>query len=146
MIYIKKQGISLLEVILVVTALFLLTGITVLAINPGDKLGDKNNTQRRVDIQVVLDAIYQYSVDHGGNPPKTITATSTEICLTGSGCRGLISLSALTLDHKYLKNLPVDPDGATDNGTNYFISRSPDGKITISAPRAEKGENISVTR
>jgi len=141
-----KKGFTLLELILVITAFFLLTGITVLAFNPGDRLGDKKNAQRRVDVHAILDAIYQYSIDSGGTIPKTITATSTEICLTGSNCRGLVSLSVLTANQKYLKSLPIDPAGAANNGTNYFIHQSADGKITVSAPRADSGKNIFVTR
>ncbi len=141
-----KKGFALLEVLLVVTAIFLLTGITVLAINPGEKLGDKNNSQRRVDTHSILDAVYQYSVDHNGALPKTITASSTEICRTNTNCSGLVNLSALTANQKYLNSLPIDPAGSTSNGTNYFISRNASGTITVSAPRADKGETISISR
>lgn len=139
-------GFSAVKVILLVTALFLLTGISVLAINPGEKLGDRNNAQRKVDISSIANAIYQYSTINAGTLPKTILATSTEICKTGVRCAELINLSVLTADEKYLPSIPVDPNGGTENGTNYFISRSASGTIVISAPGAEKGETISVTR
>ncbi|MEI6529218.1 MAG: hypothetical protein WCN88_02300 [Candidatus Falkowbacteria bacterium] len=139
-------GFSPLKVILVVTALFLLTGITVLAINPGDKLGDKNNSQRKVDISKIANAIHQYSTDNAGVLPKTILSTTTEICKTGARCAGLINLSVLTVTEKYLSTMPIDPNGGTDNGTNYLISKTASGSITVSAPRAEKGEIITITR
>lgn len=143
---VDKFGFSAVKIILLVTAIFLLTGITVLAINPGDKLGDKNNTQRKIDINTIANAIYQYTNNNASNLPKTILATTTEICKTGARCAGLINLSVLTANEKYLPFIPVDPNGGTANGTNYFISKSASGTIVISAPRAEKGETISVTR
>jgi len=146
MVYFKRPGFALLEVLLLVTAVFLLTGITVLAINPGEKLGDKNNIQRRVDARAILDAVYQYSADHNGALPKTITASSTEICKSNINCSGLINLSMLTTDQKYLNSLPLDPTANSNNGTDYYISLSASGTVTVSAPRADKGEVISISR
>lgn len=144
--HVNTFGFSALKIILLVTAIFLLTGITVLAINPGDKLGDKNNAQRKVDVSAIANAIYQYANNNSGNLPKAILATSTEICKTGARCAGLINLSVLTADEKYLPFIPVDPNGGTANGTNYFISKSASGTIVVSAPRAEKGETILINR
>ncbi len=140
------RGFALLELLLVITALFILTGVAVFAFNPGDKLGDKNNIQRRVDVSRILDAVSQYTADNNGNIPRTITATSTEICKTGANCAGLINLSVLTANEKYLSALPIDPAGGSANGITYRIFKNDSGQITVSAPLTDKGEIISVRR
>ncbi|MFA5131626.1 MAG: type II secretion system protein [Patescibacteria group bacterium] len=140
------RGFALLEVLLVITALFILTGVAVFAFNPGDKLGDKNNMQRRVDVSRILDAVSQYAADNHGTLPRTITATSTEICKTGGNCAGLINLSVLTANEKYLSVLPIDPAGGSTNGITYMISKDDSGQVTVSAPLTDNGETIFVRR
>lgn len=64
----------------------------------------------------------------------------------GPDCTGLIDLSILTEDEKYLPSMPTDPSGAGTNGSGYFVSISSDNRVTVNAPSAENGETISITR
>ncbi len=144
-------GFTLIEILLVVAAIAILAGIVILAINPTKQLGDTRNSQRRVDVTTILDAVYQYSLDNNGNLPASVLAlqvnTPTEICKTGAGnCAGLVDLTVLTTNEKYLTSLPIDPSGGTQNGNNYKISRTGNNRVTVSAPNAEQGATISVTR
>lgn len=142
------QGFTLLEILLVVAAIAILASIVIVAINPGKQLADTKNAQRRTDINTVLSAVYQYSIDNNGNLPSAITASSTEICKTGStACTGIVDLSVLTNDEKYLVAMPTDPSvDETAEGTGYTILKSTNGRITVSAPLAEQGAQISATR
>lgn len=146
----KKQsltGFTLLEILLVVAAIAILAGIVILAINPGKQLGDTKNAQRRVDINTILNATYQYSIDNAGNIPASITSSSTEICVDGGVCTGLINLGVLLTNEKYLTAIPRDPKGGISaSGTGYYISKSTNGRITVNAPQAEQGATISATR
>lgn len=139
-----KRGFTLLEILLVVAAIGILAGIVIVAINPGKQLADTRNAQRRVDIKTLLDASVQYQIDNG-NVPSSITATPTEICKIGGSCSGLIDLSVLV--PTYVSSLPIDPlAAASANGNGYQISKSAStGRLTVSAPSAERGAVISAS-
>lgn len=141
----NKKAFTLLEVLLVVAAIGILAGIVILAINPGKNIGDTRDTQRKADVNTIISGVYQYSIDNG-SIPSTITTTSTEICQTGaSSCTGYIDLSVLTASETYLTEIPQDPEDADATGTGYFILRTANDRVTISAPDAENG-TISITR
>lgn len=142
-----KKAFTLLEILLVVAAIAILAGIVIVAVNPGKQLGDTKNSQRRSDVNAILNAVYQYSVDNNGSIPSTITTTVTEICKTGAAsCTGLIDLSVLTTNEEYLVSIPTDPTGSSTNGAGYEIVQSANGRVTVSAPDAEQGATITVTK
>ncbi len=139
------KGFTLLEVLLVIAIIAILAAIVIIAINPGKQLADARNAQRRSDVNTVLNAVYQYAVDNG-KIPASITDTDTEICKTGGTCTSLIDLSVLTDAGKYVVSIPEDPTGASTNGAGYNIVKTATGRVTVSAPNAEGGVTISVTR
>lgn len=146
-IFNNQKGFTLIEILLVVAAIAILAGIVILAINPGKQLGDTRNAQRHADINTILNGTYQYVIDNSGTLPAGITTTPTEICKTGGTCTGLIDLSVLTLNEKYLTSIPKDPNGTCNaNGVCYTIVKSANGRVTVAAPNAEQGTTISVTR
>ncbi len=142
----NKKGFTLLEILLVVAAIAILAGIVIIAINPGKQLADTRNAQRRVNVNTILNAVYQYSIDNKGALPSGITQNAVEVCKTGGSCAGLVDLSALTLNEVYLTAIPTDPTAASTNGTGYKILQTANGRITVSAPSAENSASISVTR
>jgi len=142
----RQKGFTLLEILLVVAAIAILAGIVILAINPGKQLGDTRNAQRRTDVNTILNAVYQYSLDNNGALPSGITTTQTEVCKTGGTCTGLVDLSVLTTDEKYLVAIPNDPTGSSTNGAGYEIVKTANNRVTVVAPDAEQDASISVTR
>lgn len=141
-----RRGFTLLEILLVVAAIAILAGIVILAINPSKQLGDTRNAQRRADVNTILNGVYQYAIDNSGTLPSGITTATTTICKTGGTCTGLVDLSVLTTNEKYLVSIPFDPSSSTANDAGYSIRKSSNGRVTVSAPNAEQSATISVTR
>ncbi len=142
------QGFTLLEILLVVAAIGILAGIVILAINPSKQLGDTRNAQRKADVNTILNAVYQYSIDNNGTLPPAITSSSTEICRATSSCGALVNLDVVLLSEKYLTAIPQDPKGgvATATSSGYSISKNVNNRVTITASQAEQGVTITATR
>jgi prepilin-type N-terminal cleavage/methylation domain-containing protein len=146
----RQGGFTLLEVLLVVAVIAILAGIVIIAINPGKNLGDTRNSQRSSDVNTILNAVYQYSIDNNGTLPAGITTTPQEICKTGATpCTSLTDLTSITASGKYVVSIPTDPQCPSVCGTNgagYEISKDANGRLTVSAPDAEQGKTITVTK
>jgi len=142
----RLKSFTLLEVLLVIAIISILASIVIIAVNPAKQLADSRNAQRASDVNMILNATYQYTVDNNSTIPATITTTATAICATGGNCTGLIDLGVLTTNEKYLSVLPKDPKSSTVNSTEYRIVKSANNRITVSAPSAEQGKTITVTR
>jgi len=142
-----KNGFTLLEILLVVATIGILAGIVILAINPGKQLGDTRNAQRHADVNTILNAVYQYSIDNNGTLPASVTLVSTEVCRTGAAsCVGLIDLAVLTNLERYLISIPLEPQKTNPDGGGYRINRTANGRVTVTAQFPEQGAVITVTR
>ncbi len=147
----KQKGFTLVELLVVIGILAVLLSIVLIAINPARQFSQANNTKRSSNIGSILNAVNQYAADNKGALPAGITTTAQTISNTGANiCSALVTT--------YLAALPVDPsvnggapvtDCAAVGGytTGYTIIKSAtDNRITVSAPSAELGQIISVTR
>lgn len=146
-----RQGFTLIELLFVIAIIAILAVIVIIAINPARQLAQANNAQRRSNIATIMSAVGQYAISNRGVLPSTITNTPTQICRTGvstSSCAGGVDLGVLTTNKLHLSVLPIDPTGFTVTSTGYFISKSTSTppRVTVTAPSAELGETISVTR
>ena len=154
---IKSKGFTLIEILLVIAIIAILAAIVIIAINPAKQLRDARNAQRNSNVNTILNAISQYSIDNSGNLPGSIptgtcaTLATAEICKTGTAgatCTtdSLIDLAALTNSGSYVVSIPTDPQNATANGTSYRVTKDANSRVTVCAPLAEGGATISVTR
>lgn len=150
----NRKGFTLIEVLLVVAIIAILAGIVILAVNPAKQLADTRNAQRRSDVNTIMNALYQYSIDNNGNLPTTVTAlnvdTPTDICTTGTvgaACALVpgVDLAVLTANGKYLVSIPKDPSYGTATNTFYKVSRDQNGRLKVQAT-GEQGATIEVTR
>ena len=151
----NKRGFTLIELLVVIGILAVLLAITLIAINPAKQFSQANNTKRRSDVNAILNAVDQYAADNKGALPTGISACTLAAPCVIEQTGGVDVCAALVT--KYLAALPVDP--LTNNGTpvtdctsayntNYTIYQASgtDKRVTVTAPAAELGDVISVTR
>lgn len=149
-----RKGMTLMEIVVVIALLAILLAVAILGLNPAGEFAKARNSQRNYHLNAIVTAIRQNIADStvgsftcaNGNIP-----TSTKRMAVGSSTYYDI---APCLVPTYLTNLPFDPStssahwtSVTDYNTGYNIIRNAStGEITVSAPAAELGKTITVTR
>ncbi|MFA6039131.1 MAG: type II secretion system protein [Candidatus Peribacteraceae bacterium] len=157
----KRKGFTLVELLLVMAIIALLASIVIAAINPQRQLAQARNTQRKANIQTIINAVYQYAIDNRGGMPGNIPSgsanrrpicmfdTAIASCTTATGAGNLGGVNLRMLSGTYLVGMPEDPSipGAlTASGTRYIIYRDAAGRIFVGAPAAELGQTIQTMR
>lgn len=143
-----REAFTLVELLLVICIVAILASIVIVSINPKKQYGDARDTQRRADVNTILNAIAEYAAQHKGKLPPAITTNSLQICQTAAAsCGGYADLSVLTTSGAYLPKIPIDPqiDSGT-GGTRYYVQKNANGTVTVTAPGAENTTSISVSR
>lgn len=144
--YFKNQnGLTLLEILLIIGLLVVLIGAIVAAINPFRHFAKTNNANRWQGILAIRDAILQNITDNRGYfscPAGPIPATPT---VMGSEA-GQYNICPCLVP-RYLPKMPVDPQyGFYQDCENYnteYTIESPG--VKISAPHAQLEEEIFVS-
>ncbi|MDD5463852.1 MAG: hypothetical protein PHP62_01785 [Candidatus Moranbacteria bacterium] len=144
--YIKKSTKK--QRALFLAGLVIVLGVVIVAINPAKKMLEMRNSQRRSDVVNILNSVYQYSIDHSGELPESITTQPTVICKSNAlSCDGLVDISEITDDEKYLlSKVPVDPKEKDANSSGYQILKHSNGRISVSAPLAENNAVINLSK
>jgi prepilin-type N-terminal cleavage/methylation domain-containing protein len=164
----SQHGFTLIEILVVIGIIAILAGIVLVAINPARQFRQANNAQRESNVNAILNAIGQYSVDNKGTLPSEIQADADTISgVAGDDDSDLCDV----LVPKYLPALPVDPlqlqtdadlipndQSITENEcddtylTGYSVEEE-DGRVIVRAPQTEdedaggvSANPISVTR
>ncbi|MEI7620657.1 MAG: hypothetical protein WCJ57_03775, partial [Candidatus Falkowbacteria bacterium] len=103
-----------------------------------------------IDVNTILNAVYQYAIDNNGTLPASIVSTTPTygICKSSpTATTSCIDLSVLTTNEKYLVSIPTDPSGVINtNDSNYRIQKTANGRVTVWANDPEQSAVISVTR
>jgi len=165
-----KKGFTLIELLLVIGIIAILAAIVIVAINPTKQLGDARDAQRRSDVNTILNAIWQYAIDNGGNLPCASTLTTPCVDATWrmlgtatSGCDSTaatycpdttVAREAACLDltsrlkDTYIVQVPYDPRYGNAAESHYIVSTAAGiGRVTVTACNKEQAtSNISVTR
>lgn len=143
---------SYLDIACIFATIIILIGVVIIATNPTAGVREERNSQRSKDIMRVLEAISKYNKE-SKVAVDTIPVSdrceekTNEICRSiTTDCTGLVDLSELTSNKKYLVTIPTDPTAINERGTGYNVSKSKDGVVTVCAPHAEGDEKVSVSK
>lgn len=123
-----KKGFTLLEILLVIAAVGILAAIVLVAINPNKQLEAARVAKRKSDINTLIKAIGQYSIDNNGQYPSGIDTGAKVICPSSSPPVGCVDLSLLSPD--YVANIPE-----ADTGYYYIRRNSAGAGIEITHPK-----------
>lgn len=153
----KKSGFTLIELLVVIGILGILLAIVLIAINPARQFAQANNTARRSDVTTLLNAIHQYAADNKGKLPLHMPVSTDSSVQIMSGAAASVGDICSSISPTYVASLPTDPtlnipaiSDCTSYATGYFVAVDAAGRVTVSAPGAEKiGDttpDIAVTR
>lgn len=153
----KKTALAftLIEVLLVVAAIAILAGITILAINPSKQLATVRDNQRTSNVKAIMEAIGQYNLDNPGTLPAGIDASWRQLGTAASGCTiscGDASTTAACLDiassltPKYLVSIPFDPSIGSTSSTGYAVRQSSNGRIYVRGCNMEQSSVLEMRR
>ncbi|MBS3903598.1 MAG: prepilin-type N-terminal cleavage/methylation domain-containing protein [Anaplasmataceae bacterium] len=148
------KGFSVLEVLLAVSLLAIVGGYALYAMNPGGQLAKARNSERTAHLNTIMNGIRLNMADNrssfdcvSGTLP---TSTIRRLASSGSSSYNI----APCLVPTYLPLIPHDPSmvGAhytdpTSYDSGYHIQQNSTTKqVTLSAPGAELGATITITR
>src|SRR4030042_6598744 len=108
----KLKAFTLIELLVVIGVLTILFAIVLIAVNPGRQFAQANDTQRRSDINAILNAVHQYAAENKGALPTGIDTTVRTICgpIADPDCPTTTSVDLCTLlVPTYIAAMPVDP-------------------------------------
>jgi len=148
-----KAGFTLIELTIALAIFVVIAGVAIVSLNPIGQFSKARNSQRELHLQALMGAIRQNAADSGTGiftcAGGTIP-TSTKRMAIGAANYDIAGCIVPT----YLITLPFDPSTSsaryvsnTDYDTGYLILRNAStGAVTLSAPAAELGKIISITR
>lgn len=164
-----KKGFTLIELLVVIGIIAVLAGVVIVALNPARQFAQARNTQRTSNVNTILNAIGQRIADTRGTfqaagaggllacDPDS-DGTDGEVAAFAAGGDAVpVAATDIGTDAgnynvadcivpTYTSVMPTDPQGGTAGDTGYDIVQDAQGRITISAPNAELGDVIAVTR
>ena len=147
-----RKGLTLIEVLITIVLVAILGGFVIVSLNPVGQLASARNNQRLSNLNTILNSISQNAADNKGNFTCAAGALPTSTKRMAIGALNYDIASCLI--PIYASVLPFDPKdplarftSQTDYDTGYTITRNASsGAVTLSAPSAESGKVISVSR
>jgi prepilin-type N-terminal cleavage/methylation domain-containing protein len=148
-----KKGFTIIEIVISIALIVVITGIYIVVANPAGQLASSRNNERLLHLQTIGNSIRANIADQSNEVfscgAGTIP-TSTTLMGNATGSYNI----APCLIPIYMFSMPYDPSASSAHyvsvsnyATGYAISINASGTvITLSAPSAELGKTISVTR
>ena len=132
-----SKGFTLIELLVVIAIIAILAVVVLVAVNPGKQLAESRNARRWSEFNTLLSAFSQYQVDDAASRIPTACEVTTA---TSVAC------AADIINPGYIAAIPVDPSSGSCTYEVAVTTTTPPYRVTVSAPCAELGHTISVTR
>ncbi|MBU1118380.1 prepilin-type N-terminal cleavage/methylation domain-containing protein [Patescibacteria group bacterium] len=144
----KQKGFTLIELLIVIAILAIIGAAVFVALNPAKRLGEANDAARWSDVNQILSAIHQYTIDNQGDIPNDGTGDwdnnnynvlgtgAVTTCDTCAAVTGTIDGDCLTftdLTGTYLGSIPEDPRYGSEADTQYYVQRNTSNIVTVGA-------------
>lgn len=148
----NKKAFTLIELLVVVAILAILATVVFVALNPVKRFADARNARRFVDVDSILTAIHEYTVDNNGSLPAGISTSEQQLgtCTTGGAVpctgAGAACLNISTTLAAYLKTIPTDPNAGSAATTGYSVIKDANNIVTVKACNSEVGTTVQVSR
>ena len=169
---VTKKGFTLIELLIVIAIIGILAAIILVAVDPAKRLAQSRDARRAAEVNAILNAILNYTVDNKGSLPSVIsgtgagvvqvigTGTTTPVsntacpnATTGAGtATGVANLTTDLVD-TYIAQLPIDPKGSNNSGdtysaslTGYYVTRTTNGRVEVGSCFPEQTATIKVKR
>ena len=140
----NKKAFTLIELIIVIATISILAAFAFVAVDPGKRIGEANDSERLSEARSLEEAIGKYSIDNlllpptitylEDNIPYMITSAFISDSLYCSEIGENISEVVLgTILEDYLPILPIDPqeEDPNNNGTGYYLIKSYDNVTKV---------------
>ncbi|KKQ80272.1 MAG: hypothetical protein UT02_C0012G0023 [Parcubacteria group bacterium GW2011_GWC2_38_7] len=154
-----KKGFTLIELLIVIAIIAILAVVVFVALDPLTRFQKARDAQRYSDVGAFMDALKLDQVDNGGTYLATITGLTAAqyytigTCAEGgdAGCTAQTTQAACAdltglVTANYLPAVPMDPSTGTAELSDYYITKTAGGAITIGSCDPEDADAISVSR
>lgn len=141
----KHKGITLIEILLVISAIGVLATIVIIAINPLRQLAQARDTNRRAAAESLKSALFQYNIDNEAYPPG-LTTSLQDVCRPG-GSTDCVDLESYLVP-LYIADIPVDEVSVGDSSGYQVGLDASTNKLQVVAKHYEVeqiGEYVVVT-
>jgi type IV pilus assembly protein PilA len=137
---IKKQGFTLIEILVVIGIIAVLALIVLVAVNPARQFALARNTQRTSNVEAILNAVGQRMVDNKGifngttGCAEPIPTTASSTITVGISPVPASDFDLGCLVPTYISSVPYDPSTGSASNTGYTILADSNGRVTVCAP------------
>jgi len=140
-------GFTILELIIVFSIVAIIGASILYFLNPAQQFSQARNNSRISDVNSIASAIRLRMTENRGNFATGCASGNLPTSTKQMGSGALNYNVEPCIVPTYISVMPLDPQTGTSTATGYFILHNVSTtQVTITAPGAELGQMISVTR